>query len=50
MEGQRNLNVRSVERNVVDGVGCGVAHIPQIHSKEDGMETEKAREPRKVES
>ena len=53
MEGQRNFNVRSVERNIVDSVGQGVARHPKkIHRKEDGKETQKetAREPRKVES
>ena len=53
IEGQRNLNVRSVERNIMDSVGHGVAHHPtKTHRKEDGKETEKetAREPRKVES
>ena len=53
MEGQRNFNVRSVERNIVDSVGQGVARHPKkIQRKEDGTETQKetAREPRKVES
>ena len=53
MEGQRNLNVHNVERNIMDSVGQGVTHHPiKIHRKEDGKETEKetAREPRKVES
>ena len=53
MEGQRSLNVHDVERNTVDGVGCGATHHPtKIHRKGDGKETEKetAREPRKVES
>ena len=41
MEGQRNLNVHSVERNIMDSVGQGVTHYPKkIHRKEDGKETE----------
>ena len=53
MEEQRNLNVHSVERNIMDSVGQGVTHHSiKIHRKEDGKETEKetAREPRKEES
>ena len=53
MEGQRNLNVRNVERNIMDSVGHGATHrLTKIHRKEDGKETEKetAREPRRVES
>ena len=53
LEGQRSLNVRNVERNIMDSVGHGAKHHPtQTHRKEDGKVTEKetAREPRKVES
>ena len=53
MEGQRNLNVHKVERNIMDSAGYEATHLPtKIHRKEDGKETEKetAREPRKVES
>ena len=51
MEGQRSLNVRSVDRNIIDSVGHGATHQPtKIHRKEDGKEREKetAREPRRV--
>ena len=53
MEGQKSLNVHSVERNIMDSVGHGATHHPtKTHRKEDGKETDKetAREPRKVES
>ena len=53
MEGQRNLNVHNVERNIMDTVGPGATHHPiKINRKEDGKETEEetAREPRKVDS
>ena len=53
MEGRRSLNVRNVERNIMDSVGHGATHHPtKIHRKEEGKETQKetAREPRKVES
>ena len=53
MEGQRNLNVHNVERNIMDSVGQGVTdHPTKKFRKEDGKETgkETAREPRKVES
>ena len=52
MEGHRSLNVRNVERNIMDS-GHGTTHHPtETHRKEDGKVTEKetAREPRKVES
>ena len=52
MERQRSLNVRNVERNIMDSVGHGATHHPiKTHRKEDGKVTEKetARE-RKVES
>ena len=48
MEEQRRLNVRNVERNVMDSVGHGAAHhLTKTHRKEDGKATEKetAREP-----
>ena len=51
IEEKRNLNVRNVERNIMDSVGQGVTHHPtKTHRKDDGKETEKetAREPRKV--
>ena len=42
MEEQKSLNVRSVERNIMDSVGYGATHHPtKIHRKEDGKETEK---------
>ena len=53
MEGHRSLNVRNVERNIMDSVGHGATHHPtKTHRKDDGKVTEKetAREPRKVES
>ena len=53
MEEQRSLNVRIVERNIMDSVGHGATHHPtKTHRKENGKVTEKetAREPRKVES
>ena len=48
LEEQRSLNVRNVERNIMDSVGHGAAHHPtKTHRKEDGKATEKetAREP-----
>ena len=37
MEGHRSLNVRNVERNIVDSVGHGATHHPtKTHRKEDG--------------
>ena len=51
MEEHRSLNVRNVERNIMDSVGHGATHHPtKTHRKEDGKVTEKetAREPRKV--
>ena len=53
MEGQRSLNVRNVERNIMDSVGHGATyHSTKTPRKEDEKVTEKetAREPRKVES
>ena len=53
MEGQRSLNVRHVERNIMDSVGHGAAHhTTKTHRKRDGKvtENETPREPRKVES
>ena len=48
LEGQRSLNVRNVERNIMDSVGHGAAHHhTKTHRMEDGKATEKesAREP-----
>ena len=53
MEGQRSLNVRNGQRNIMDSAGHGATHHPtETHRKEHGKVTEKetAREPRKVES
>ena len=48
MEGQRNLNVHNVERNIMDNVGQGNTSSPKDSLK--GRQKEMAREPRKVES
>ena len=53
MEGQRSLNVRNVERNIMDRVGHGATHHPtKTQRREDGKVTEEetAREPRNLES
>ena len=40
MEGQRNLNVHNVERNIMDSVGQGNTNHPRkIHRNEDGKKT-----------
>ena len=42
MQGQRNLNVRNVERNIMDRVVYGVTHHPtKIYRKEAEKETVK---------
>ena len=42
MEGQKTLNVRNVERNVMDSVGHGATHHPtKTLKQEDGKVTEK---------
>ena len=52
-EGQRSLNVRGVEKDIMDSVGYeGTHHSTKVHREEDGkvIEREMARKHRRVAS